>query len=82
MIREYELDFAGWAEDMARAIQECRWSEIDRVAVSDEILGLSKSDALMVRAYRTARIEAANEAGSEIAAFPEVGEWKVESVLS
>ena len=36
-MRSYETDYAGWAEDTARAIQEGRWGEIDRAALADEV---------------------------------------------
>jgi hypothetical protein len=42
-MRAYEQDYAGWAEDTAKAIEEGRWSEIDREALADEVLDLSKS---------------------------------------
>ncbi len=44
MMRTYEQDYAGWAEDTAKAIEEGRWSEIDRAALTDEVLDLGKSD--------------------------------------
>ena len=43
-MRAYEQDYAGWAEDTAKAIEEGRWSEIDREALADEVLSLSRSD--------------------------------------
>ncbi len=41
-MRSYTADYAGWAEDTARAIQDGRWSEIDRAALADEVESLSK----------------------------------------
>ena len=35
-MRTYEVDFAGWAQDTARAICDGRWLEIDRAALADE----------------------------------------------
>ncbi len=42
-LRAYADDFAGWAEDTARAIEEGRFSEIDKAALADEVASLSKS---------------------------------------
>ena len=44
MMRAYEQDYAGWIEDTARAIEEGRLSEIDRVALADEVRDLGKSE--------------------------------------
>ena len=49
MIREYESDFAGWAQDTANAILEGRWSEIDRAALADEVESLGKRDRREIR---------------------------------
>ena len=43
-MRAYETDFAGWAQDTARAITEGRWSEIDRAALADEVESLGRRD--------------------------------------
>ena len=43
-MRAYEQDYAGWVEDTARAIEEGRFSEIDRVALADEVRDLGKSE--------------------------------------
>jgi len=40
MMRAYEKDYAGWVEDTALAIEEGRFTEIDRVALADEVKGL------------------------------------------
>jgi hypothetical protein len=42
-LRAYADDFAGWAEDTARAIEEGRFAEIDKAALADELASLSKS---------------------------------------
>jgi hypothetical protein len=44
MMRAYEQDYAGWVEDTARAIEEGRFSEIDRVALADEVRDLAKTE--------------------------------------
>jgi hypothetical protein len=41
MIRTYEHDYAGWAEDTAKAIAEGRFHEIDLAALADEVASLS-----------------------------------------
>jgi hypothetical protein len=43
-MRAYEQDYAGWVEDTARAIEEGRFSEIDRAALADEVRDLGKSE--------------------------------------
>jgi uncharacterized NAD(P)/FAD-binding protein YdhS len=43
MVRAYERDYAGWAEDTAKAIEEGRFSEIDRAALADEVASLGRS---------------------------------------
>lgn len=43
-MRTYEEDFAGWAEDTALAIEEGRWSDIDRAALADEVGDLARSE--------------------------------------
>ena len=43
-MRAYEQDYTGWVEDTARAIEEGRFSEIDRVALADEVRDLGKSE--------------------------------------
>jgi len=42
MIRTYEQDYAGWVEDTAKAIEEERFCEIDRVALADEVRDLGR----------------------------------------
>ena len=44
MPRAYTEDYAGWVEDTARAIEDGRFSEIDRTALADEVrdLGLAE----------------------------------------
>jgi Domain of unknown function DUF29 len=44
MPRAYTEDYAGWAEDTAKAIEEGRFAEIDRAALADEVAGLSKTE--------------------------------------
>jgi uncharacterized protein DUF29 len=44
MIRAYDRDYAGWAEDTAKAIAEGRFDEIDRTALADEVESLGKRD--------------------------------------
>jgi len=48
-MRTYETDFAGWAEDTARAVHEGRFEEIDRTALADELEGLSSSERHRLR---------------------------------
>ncbi len=43
-MRGYEQDYAGWVEDTARAIEEGRFSEIDRVALADEVRDLGNTE--------------------------------------
>jgi hypothetical protein len=42
IMRSYQTDYVGWAEDTARAICEGRWSDIDRAALADEVADLGK----------------------------------------
>ncbi len=42
--RTYTEDYAGWVEDTARAIEEGRFSEIDRAALADEVRDLGRSE--------------------------------------
>jgi hypothetical protein len=42
-MRTYEADFAGWAEDTAKAIEDGRFDEIDRTALADEVGSLGRS---------------------------------------
>ena len=44
MPRAYSEDYVGWIEDTARAIEEGRFSEIDRAALADEVRDLGKSE--------------------------------------
>lgn len=48
-MRQYEADFAGWAEDAARAIVDGRWSEIDRAALADEVADLAREERRTIR---------------------------------
>jgi hypothetical protein len=135
--RSYTDDYAGWADDTARAIEEGRFSEIDRAALADEVRDLSRSERrglksalevllthmlktryqpekqtanwqasikvqrddiadylnespslrpdialLLEKAYKRARITAANETGLEIDLFPESCEWTMAEVLA
>jgi hypothetical protein len=43
MLRAKDEDFAGWAEDTAKAIRDGRFAEIDRVALAEEVSSLSRS---------------------------------------
>ena len=47
--REYEADFAGWAEDTALAIREGRWKDVDLESVAEEIASLGRSDKRSLR---------------------------------
>ncbi len=135
-MRAYKQDYAGWAEDTAQALEEGRFSEIDKAALADEVRDLGKSERdrvesafrvllihllktkyqpekqtrswdasirvqrkhlakflsqspslrpelleLLGDAYDSARIDAANETGIEIDAFPETCEWALAEVL-
>jgi len=40
----YDQDFFQWTQETARAIQEGRFSEIDRAALADEVESLGKRD--------------------------------------
>ncbi len=48
-MRTYESDFAGWAEDTARAILDGRWSDVDRVALADEVADLARQERRAIR---------------------------------
>lgn len=48
-MRQYEADFAGWAEDTAQAIVDGRWSEIDRAALADEVADLARKERRTIR---------------------------------
>ena len=137
MLRAYREDYAGWVEDTARAIEDGRFSEIDRIALADEVRDLGKSERRELRsalevllmhmlkaryqpekdtrswgltmrvqrnhiagylkespslrremaefiadAYSNARLNAADETGLEVDAFPESCEWRVAEVLA
>jgi hypothetical protein len=43
-MRTYQQDYAGWAEDTAKAIEEGRWDEIDRGALVEEVESLAGRD--------------------------------------
>ena len=47
-MRAYEQDYAGWVEDTVKAIEEGRFSEIDRNALADEVksLGITERDRI------------------------------------
>jgi hypothetical protein len=136
MPRAYSEDYAGWIEDTARAIEDGRFSEIDRAALADEVRDLGKGERrelesalrllvmhllktkyqpdkasrswqanirvqrkqfakflrqspslrpeppeLLSDAYDNARIDAANETGIDLNAFPETCQWTVAEVL-
>jgi hypothetical protein len=42
-LHAYADDFAGWAEDTARAITEGRFEDIDKAALADEVASLGTS---------------------------------------
>ena len=42
--RSYTDDYAGWIEDTARAIEDGRFSDIDRAALADEVRDLGKTE--------------------------------------
>ena len=48
-MRAYESDFAGWAEDTARAIQAGDFEHVDRAALAEEIADLSRSQRRELR---------------------------------
>ena len=48
-MRAYEADFAGWAEDTARAIQAGDFEGVDRAALAEEIAALSRSQRKELR---------------------------------
>jgi hypothetical protein len=48
-MRQYEADFAGWAEDTARAVAEGRWSEIDQAALAEEVADLARKERRVIR---------------------------------
>jgi hypothetical protein len=52
-MRSYESDFAGWAEDTARAICDGRWSEIDREHLADEVADLARRERRAIRSRYT-----------------------------
>ena len=43
-MRTYQEDFAGWAEDTARAIEEGDFTAIDRAALADEVRDMGKRE--------------------------------------
>jgi hypothetical protein len=47
--RAYAADYCGWIEDTARAIEDGRFSEIDRAALADEVRDLGKSERRELR---------------------------------
>ena len=47
--RTYSEDYAGWIEDTACAIEEGRFSQIDRTALADEIRDLGKTERRELR---------------------------------
>jgi hypothetical protein len=44
-MRSYETDYAGWAEDQSAAIRVRRWSDLDEVALADEVGNLVRAVA-------------------------------------
>jgi hypothetical protein len=137
ILRTYTEDYAGWVEDTARAIEDGRFSEIDRATLADEVRDLRLTERreltsglrvllihllktkyqlekqsrswqatirvqrkhlgkflrrsrslrpelpeLLSDAYDNARIDAANETGIDVDAFPETCEWTVAEVLA
>jgi hypothetical protein len=48
-MRSYEADYAGWAEDMAHAICDGRWSEIDRQHLAEEVAALAGAERREIR---------------------------------
>jgi hypothetical protein len=49
MLRAYAEDYAGWAEDTAKAMEDGRFEEIDRRALADEVRDLGKSERRELR---------------------------------
>jgi hypothetical protein len=47
--RTYSEDYAGWIEDTACAIEDGRFSQIDRAALADEIRDLGKTERRELR---------------------------------
>ena len=43
MLRAYAEDYAGWAEDTAKAMEDGRFEEIDRRALADEVRDLARA---------------------------------------
>lgn len=43
-MRGYAEDYAGWIEDTAQAIESGQFSEIDRIALADEVRDLGKRE--------------------------------------
>ena len=56
-MRRYEADFAGWAEDTARAICDGRWDEIDRAALADEVASLSRQERHALLSHLTVLLQ-------------------------
>ena len=54
----YDRDFVLWSEETARAINEERWSAIDRAALADEVESLGTRDR--------------REAGGRLAVIPQL----------
>lgn len=48
-LRAYTEDYAGWVEDTARAIEDGRFEDIDRIALADEVRDLGKSEKRELR---------------------------------
>jgi ribosomal protein L29 len=137
MIRTYSEDYAGWVDDTARAIEEGRFCEIDRLALADEVRDLGEIErrelesairvllihllkiryqpekqtrsweasirvqrkniatflasspslrptlpGLIEDAYEKARIEASDETGIDLDAFPETCEFTTSQILA
>ena len=50
-MRTYTEDYAGWAEDTAQALEAGDFSEIDRLALADEVRSLSKLERRELTAF-------------------------------
>jgi hypothetical protein len=48
-MRNYETDYAGWAEDQAAAIRERRWADLDELALADEVGDLARKERRALR---------------------------------
>jgi uncharacterized protein DUF29 len=48
-ITAYQDDYAQWVEDTARAIEEGRFDQVDRIALADEVRDLGKTETRELR---------------------------------